>query len=288
MTREWTAVPRTLPPSPRHESRPIAIDPDLHGATEDDLDLDGYLTPTRRFLERAKGVLGVVLALALILPLGAGLFRVLVFDRAGDRVVEELAADDLDAALAESVLLVGGNACDGTGTVTGTAFAVQFDGRDLLITNRHVVDAVGAVGVRPLGGGPGPRVGSWRLSSTADVAVLELEDAAALPPTLPLAEDDPAAGDRVRTVGFPSGMPFTTAGQVDRVASGRVELDMRVDPGASGSPVVDRRGTVVAQVFGRTESGRGVGTAAGTLRRALDDLGAARSDCTTVAPAASG
>lgn len=270
----------------RHEFV-ISIDPDLHGANEDDLDLDGYLTPTRRFLERAKGVLGVVLALALVVPLGAGLLRVLVFDRAGDRVVEELAGDDLDAALAESVLLVGGTSCDGTGAVTGTAFALQVDGRDLLVTNRHVVDSVTSVGVRPLAGGPGPRVASWQLSNVADVAVLELEDPDALPPTLPLAEDDPAVGDRVRTVGFPSGMPFTTAGEVARVGPGRVELDMRVDPGASGSPVVDRQGVVVAQVFGRTESGRGVGTPAGILRTALDDLGAARSDCTTAAPAAS-
>lgn len=266
-------------------SRDIAIDPDLHGATEDDL--DGYLTPTRRFLERAKGILGVVLALALIIPLGAGLLQVLGFERAGDRVVEELAADDLDTALAESVLLVGGTTCSGAGSVTGTAFAVEVDGRDLLVTNRHVVDDVASVGVRPLGGGPGPRVSSWQLSTSADVAVLELEDPAALPATLPLASSDPAPGDQVRTVGFPSGMPFTTAGPVDAIQGGRVVLDMRIDPGASGSPVLDRQGAVVAQVFARTDGGRGVGTPAGTLRTALDDLEAPRSDCPTAAPAAS-
>lgn len=267
-------------------SRPITTDPDLHGATEDDL--EGYLTPTRRFLERSKGVLGVVLALALIVPLGAGLLRVLVFDRAGDRVVEELAAEDLDVALAESVLRVGGTSCGASGSVSGTAFALRVDGRDLLVTNRHVVDDVGSLGVRPLDGGPGMPVGSWRLSNSADVAVLELEDPGQMPATLPIADRDPVVGDRVRTVGFPSGMPFTTAGEVARIDAGRVQFDMRVDPGASGSPVVDRQGVVIAQVFGRTETGRGVGTPAGTLRSALDDLGAERSDCTTSAPAASG
>lgn len=228
-----------------------------------------------------------MLALALIIPLGAGLLRVLVFDRAGDRVIEELKAEDIDVALAESVLRVGGSSCDGTGGVSGTAFALRVDGQDLLVTNRHVVDSVGSLGVRPLRGGTGAAVSSWRLSNVADVAVLELEDPGRLPTTLPLSDEDPAVGDRVRTVGFPSGMPFTTAGQVARVEAGRVEFDMRVDPGASGSPVVDQQGTVIAQVFGRTESGRGVGTTAGTLHSALDDLGAARSDCTTAAPAAS-
>lgn len=264
----------------------ITTDPDLHADPEDDL--DGYETTMSRLVERSKGVLGVVLALALVIPLGAGLLQVLVFDRAGDRVVDELAASDLDAALAESVLLVGGTSCSGgRGAVTGTAFAVEVDGRDLLVTNRHVVESVAAVGVRPLGGGPGPRVASWQLSRSADVAVLELEDPGALPPRLRMAEQDAAPGDPVRTVGFPSGMPFTTAGEVAALERGRVVLDMRVDPGASGSPVLDRQGAVVAQVFARTEGGRGVGTPAGTLRTALDDLEAPRSDCPTAAPAAS-
>ena len=245
----------------------------------DDDDLAGLVTPTRRFLERSKGILGVVLALALVIPLGAGLLQAFVFDRAGDRVVEQLTADDLDAALAESVLLVGGTTCSGAGAVTGTAFAVEVDGQPLLVTNRHVVDDVGSVGLRALDGGPGPRVTAWRPSRTADVAVLELADPAAGPPPLVLAERDPAVGDRVRTVGFPSGMPFTAAGEVAAVAGGRVVLDVAVDPGASGSPVLDRTGAVVAQVYARTDEGRGVATPAGTVRGALDDLEAPRSGC---------
>lgn len=243
-------------------------------------DLDGYLTPMTRFLERAKGGLGVLLALALVVPLGAGLLQVLVFDRAGDRVVDELTAADLDAALARSVLLVGGTTCAGGGAVNGTAFAVTVDGRDLLLTNAHVVDDVGSLGVRPLDGGPGDAVASWRLSRTADVAVLEMADPTELPPALALADQPPEVGDAVRTVGFPSGLPFTAAGEVADVGTSRMELAVQVDPGASGSPVLDATtGAVVGQVYGRTGEGRGVATPVGTLRAALDDLADARSGC---------
>ena len=243
-------------------------------------DLAGYETPMSRFLERAKGGLGVLLALALVLPLGAGLLQTFVFGRAGDEVVEQLTASDLDAALAESVLLVGGTTCSGAGGITGTAFAATVDGRDLLLTNAHVVADVRTLGVRPLDGGPGVGVAAWRSSPRADVAVLELEDPADLPATLDLAEDQPAAGDAVRTVGFPSGLPFTTAGDVAAVAGGRMELDLRVDPGASGSPVLDTTtGRVVGQVFARTSGGRGVATPVGTVRAALDDLADARTGC---------
>ena len=52
----------------------------------------------------------LIVALALVIPLGSGLFAWLGFSRAGDRVVEELTAADLDASLVASVLLVGATA----------------------------------------------------------------------------------------------------------------------------------------------------------------------------------
>ncbi len=245
-----------------------------------DDDLAGYRTPMRRFLDRAKGGLGVLLAVALVVPLGAGLLQVLVFNRAGERVVEELDAADLDAALADAVLLVGGTTCSGGGAITGTAFAATVDGTDLLLTNAHVVAGVRSLGVRPLDGGPGVTVASWQPSRVADVAVLELADPADLPPPLALADTAARRGDPVRTVGFPSGLPFTAAGPVASVAPDRLELDLEVAPGASGSPVLDSRtGRVVGQVFARTAGGRGVATPVGTVRAALDDLADARTGC---------
>lgn len=242
-------------------------------------DLEGYLTPMRRFLERVKGPLGVVLALLLVLPAGAGILRWVVFDRAGDRVVEELDAEDLDAALVDSVLRVGASSCAGGGTSSGSAFVLEVDGTSMLVTNRHVVEDARDVGLQQLGGGSGPRVESWRLSGTADVAVLALQDPASAPPPLPVADDPAREGQPVRTVGFPSGMPFTTAGEVVAAGDRELRLDMQVDPGASGSPILDRSGAVVGQVFARTTEGRGVGTPVGTVVRALDDLGEPRSEC---------
>jgi len=240
---------------------------------------DARLTPMRRLHERTKVVLGVILAIALVIPLGAGLLDRLGFLRAEDRVLDELADDDLDVALTESVLRVGGARCAGAGSTSGTAFALELEGQALLVTNRHVVEDLRAVGLRRLDGSAGPRVAAWQLSASADVAILLLEDGQSMPPTLGLSPRPAEVGDDVRTVGFPAGMPYTTAGQVAAVEGTRLLLDVEVSGGASGSPLLDRSGQVVGQIFARTSEGRGVATRAGTVVSALDDLGEPRSGC---------
>lgn len=243
-----------------------------------DDDLDGFVTPTQRFVARVRGPLAWLLALLLVVPLGAGLLQTWVFGRAGDRVVDAFTADDLDAALAESVLLIGATTCAGRST-TGTAFVAAIGGDVVVLTNRHVVEDAGSVGLRRLDGGPGPRVATWQPSRVADVAVVHLEEPEAAPAALVLRGGAPAVGTDVRTVGFPSGLPFTTAGPVAAVEGGTMLLDLAVDPGASGSPVLDHTAEVVGQVFARTPEGRGVGTTAATIVAALGDLEAPRSDC---------
>lgn len=240
---------------------------------------DARLTPMRRLFERSKLVLGVIVAIALVIPLGAGLLDRLGFLRAEDRVLDELAGDDLDVALVASVLRVGGTRCAGAGSSSGTAFALDLDGQVLLLTNRHVVEGMRTVGLRRLDGSAGPRVAAWQLSASADVAVLRLEDGQPMPSALGLSPRPAEVGDDVRTVGFPDGMPYTTAGQVAAVEGSRLLLDVEVSGGASGSPLLDRSGRVVGQIFARTAEGRGVATVAGTVVAALDDLGEPRSDC---------
>lgn len=240
---------------------------------------DARLTPMRRVFERSKAVLGIIVAIALIIPLGAGLLDRLGFLRAEDRVLDELADDDLDVALTASVLRVGGTRCTGAGSTSGTAFALDLDGEVLLVTNRHVVEDMRTVGLRLLDGTAGPRVAAWQLSTSADVAVLHLEDDQPIPPALALSPRPAEVGDDVRTVGFPAGMPYTTAGEVAAVEGPRLLLDVEVSGGASGSPLLDRSGQVVGQIFARTAEGRGVATVAGTVVAALDDLGEPRSDC---------
>lgn len=233
----------------------------------------------RRFIEVVKPYLGVLVAIALVVPFGAGLLNLLVFDRAGERVADEVEQRDLDRALTEGVLLVRATPCAAAGIASGTAFATRLDGRPVLVTNRHVVQDVRSVGVQELDGGPGPRVESWRLAAGADVAVLDLAEDTVLPVVLGFARDEPDVGTDVVTIGFPNAMPYTTGGPIASHQGSRVQFDFRVDPGASGSPVLGPDGLVVGQIYGRTEAGHGVGTALSALRQALSDLGDPQSGC---------
>lgn len=233
----------------------------------------------RRFIDVVKPYLGVIVAIALIVPFGAGLVSILVFDRAGDRVADRLEESDLDAALVEAVLLVRATQCTAAGIGSGTAFATTLGGEPVLVTNRHVVDDARTVGVQRLDGGPGPRITSWQLAAGADVAVLRTEDGGALPVLLSLARDEAEVGAEVITVGFPNAMPFTTAGTVSDADDRRLDLDLRVEPGASGSPVLGSDGRVVGQVYARTNAGRGIATSLPALRQALSSLDEPVSGC---------
>jgi hypothetical protein len=242
-------------------------DPDVSGGSSDPDSLDGVATPMTRLLGRGRWVIALILVIALIVPATGWLADELAFRESGDAVEAELG----DAAfLADAVLLVRSINCGGV-VSTGSAFAVTVDGQAALVTNRHVVDGARTTGVRPLDGGPSVRVDVHRLSDQADVAVLELADAYDMPDPLPVGEvaDE---GDDVRIIGFPSGRAATTTGPVAVASSDRMVLDLQVDPGASGSPVIDDDGLVVGQVFARTSDGEGVAT---PLPRLLDAAAAA-------------
>jgi hypothetical protein len=251
-----TTDPAAPGPDPADALLPIEESDDLHG----------YETGMARLVRRSGRWLAAVLAAALLLPGAAWLVDELAFRRSGGAVESALGED---AALVESVLLV--RSVDCTGQVsTGSAFVVAVDGAVRVVTNRHVVDGGRTVSLRPLAGGAAQRVESHALSSSADVAVLTPREGTELPPALELGED-PRAGEEVRLIGFPSALPFTTAGTIAHSAPDRTVVDLQVDPGASGSPIVDSEDRVVAQVFGRTGDGHGVATPASRLRAAVAD-----------------
>jgi S1-C subfamily serine protease len=230
---------------------------------QDDLDdLREVDTLMTRLAGRAGRVLAGVLAVVLAIPVGGWILDELAFDALG-RAVE---AEVEDPAVTDAVLLVTSVDCAGR-VSTGTAFAVAIGGNAVVVTNRHVVAGARATSVRPLDGGAARPVLEHRLASGADVAVLELEDDV-VPPPLPTGTPV-VVGDEVRTLGFPRARPATTAGSVSEASGGRLELDLIVDPGASGSPVVDAEGRVVGQVFARTDDGRGVATALDALVAAV-------------------
>jgi S1-C subfamily serine protease len=239
-------------------------------AFEHDDDLAGVRSPMQRLVRSTRTWLAIVVVVALVVPAVAFLGDELDFRRSSAEVVATLEGERRGTAAAETVLLVRAVGCSGR-NATGTAFVVDTDDGPALLTNRHVVDDARTVGVRWLDGATGVRVVGVRLSRSADVAVLEVDDPEALPPALTLATSDPGAGTTVRLVGFPAARPFTDAGSVADVDGSRLLLDVDVAPGASGSPVVDERGAVVGQVFAVTAEGLGVATPATRLLTATAD-----------------
>lgn len=217
---------------------------------------EGPDTPMTRLRERGGRFIAVLLAVFLVLPAGAWLVDSIVFNRQGARVADAV------PELADAVALVTRLGCDGT-SGTGSGFAITYDGQPALVTNRHVVLGAAAVGLRALDGGSGPAVTRVLVSPREDVAVLVLD--APVGTTLGIGRA-PTVGDDVRVVGFPGARPITTAGTVDDADRRRIVLDFEVGPGASGAPVVDGDGAVVAQVVARRADGAGIATAAPALR----------------------
>lgn len=209
-------------------------------------------TPLTRLRDRGGRVLAVVLAVFLVVPAGAWLVDTVAFNREGAEVAEAV------PALADAVALVTRLGCDGS-TGTGSGFAIEYRGGPALVTNRHVVQGAAEVGLRTLAGGAGPQVVEVLVSPRQDVAVLRLDEG--LGSALAVG-DGPTDGDEVRLVGFPGARPITSAGTVTDATADRVLLDIAVGAGASGAPVVDEAGTVVAQVVARQADGSGVAIAA--------------------------
>ena len=243
----------------------------MEGEEEDDL--EGYETAMSRLVARSRSWLALFVALLLVVPLGGWLLEELAFQRSGSEVDEELGAGDL----ADSVFLVRTGRCDGT-SGSGSGFVARRDGRAVVVTNRHVVEGGRVVGLRRITGGPALEVTAYRLSDTADVAVLEVGDPDELPAALPFGEPVDE-GAPVRIVGFPAARPFTTSGTVEQADPARLLVDVRTDPGASGSPLVDPDGRVVGQVFARSGDGFGVATPVGALTDAIASARPAEPGC---------
>jgi S1-C subfamily serine protease len=166
-------------------------------------------------------------------------------------------------AASDSVLKLQGTAC-GVGT-QGSGWVVR---RGLVATNAHVI--AGHEGTRVLA--PSGQSLTGRpvyVDATNDIALLRVRGLE----TGSLTTN--AQGERPRPVallGYPRNGPLTatagTAGAARTVLSPdaygrgtrpRVVVPLRgaVQPGESGGPVVDRRGRVVAMIFGGTRDGTG-------------------------------
>ena len=159
---------------------------------------------------------------------------------------------------------------------TGSGFAI---GPTTLITNRHVVADSAELQVATYDG----RDVSATATSTAEIADLAVvRTTQELPSYARLADLDPEVGDQVTVVGYPEGGPLTlTRGRVIGSTTdplnenlGQVLVtDAAVEPGSSGSAVLDSAGQVIGVVYAKNASDQSFIVPVTTLRTLLEDDG---------------
>lgn len=182
-----------------------------------------------------------------------------------------LSADGFDVArrIAVRVRNVG---CDALST--GSGFALD---AHTLVTNRHVVAGAAQLQLSTYDG----RDVAVAAASAAGIADLALVRTAADLPAVPeLATADPTIGDAVSVVGYPGGGQLTvTSGHViarttdplHETIGEVVVTDAPVEPGSSGSAVLDAAGRVVGVVYAKNDADQSFVVPVGMLRTLLAD-----------------
>lgn len=159
------------------------------------------------------------------------------------------------------------------GLATGSGFALE---EHLLVTNRHVIEGALAIQVSTYDGRE-VDVGTAAVATIADLALVRTVEA--LPAAVLVAASDPEVGDPISVVGYPSGGPLTTSfGTVldytDDPLGANVErvfvTDAPVEPGSSGSAVVNEDGNVVGVVYARSDEGQSFAVPVSMLHELLD------------------
>ncbi len=160
---------------------------------------------------------------------------------------------------------------------TGSGFAID---ATTLITNGHVVADAAALQVSTYDGHD-ITVSAASQAAIADLALVRTEEQ--LPSYPELAATDPAPGDDVTVVGYPQGGALTvTSGHVigattDPLNANLGEVlvtDAPVEPGSSGSAVLDAAGRIVGVVYAKNASGQSYIVPVSTLQAVLADTGA--------------
>lgn len=158
------------------------------------------------------------------------------------------------------------------GVASGSGFAL--DAR-LLVTNAHVVGGASQLQLDTYDGRD-IEVGTAGAATIADLALVRTTGS--LPAVVPMAAADPRAGDPVSVVGYPGGGPLRTSsgvvlGYTDDPLGANIgqvlATDAHVEPGSSGSAMVDEAGAVVGVVFARDDADRSYAVPVSTLRDLL-------------------
>ena len=157
---------------------------------------------------------------------------------------------------------------------TGTGFAYD---THTLITNRHVVENTRKLEVTTYDGRT-ISVTAASVAAVADLAIITTEEA--LSAGAVLAQEDPIEGDAITVVGYPNGGKLTTVSGVVIGATGDplgaalgqvLATTAPVEPGSSGSPVLNERGEVVGVIYAKNEAEQSFMVPVSMLRTLLDE-----------------
>jgi len=140
---------------------------------------------------------------------------------------------------------------------TGTGFAVD---SHTLVTNRHVIEDTKELQVTTYDGST-IEVTAASVTTVADLAIITTEQS--IDVFASLAQQDPIEGDAITVIGYPNGGQLTTVSGVVLgtspdplgAALGTVMVTTApVEPGSSGSPVLNEDGEVVGVIYAKDEA----------------------------------
>lgn len=160
------------------------------------------------------------------------------------------------SAVERAAVRVRNVACAGVGSGSGFALA-----EDLLVTNAHVIEGASLLQLNTYDGRE-IEVDTSAAATVADLALVRTTQA--LPEVLAVAGADPEVGDEVSVAGYPGGGQLRTStgtvlGYTDDQLGVNLDqvfaLDVEVEPGSSGSAVVDADGAVVGVVYAASDRG---------------------------------
>ena len=146
---------------------------------------------------------------------------------------------------------------------TGTGFIISEDG--LVITNSHVVN-----GEAFTHGFIGNSIKLTELEVIADygpqdvdLCLLKIVDSSSSPFLEIETEEDVQIGDSIYTIGNPKGLGLSLSkGTVSRISrNGDIQLDLTLNPGNSGGPLLNEKGKVIGVVSYLLDSVNGLGFA---------------------------